>query len=129
MLGAQPVKDSYKLTGPLPAAHKWIVAYINQVHSKSVADVIVVGVTGFKGGGGGLYCKLEEKQGTFETMKAQAVKEGAPADSILKGKFLLVRNDVGKPHEKLASCFIMWHEFGHALADRGVGSNVGENSA
>lgn len=108
----------------------WIVNYINEVHHKDASDVIVCGVPGFKGGGGGLYCKTEENEKSFGNMKAAAVNEAhAPAEKIEKGKFLLVKSDPSKPGEKAVVCFILWHEFGHALADRGVGSNVGETSA
>ena len=111
-------------------AHQFIVNYVQTVHNKSIADVAVVGIDGFKGGGGGLYCKVDESDQTFNKMKDAAIKDGgALPEKINKGTFLLVRSNGIKAPEKLACCFIMWHEFGHALADRGVGSNVGEKSS
>src|ERR1051325_1945260 len=96
-----------------------IVEYISTTHGKSAADVVVCGVPGFKGGGGGLYCKTGETDNTFNQMRDAAVTRArAPQDEIDKGKFLLVKSDAAKPGEKAVTCFIIWHEFGHALADR-----------
>jgi hypothetical protein len=120
---------NYNLTKPLKDAHRWIVDYVQATHHKSVAEVTVVGIDGYKPGGGGLYCKQDESDQTFNAMKEAAVRSGAAPEKITKGNFLLVRSNCMKPAEKLACCFIMWHEFGHALADRGVGSNAGEKSA
>lgn len=126
---------SYGLTSAMEKQRLWIVDFIHTTYGKDASDVTVFGSPGFKGGGGGLYCKSTESLGTFSQMKGLAATKLPSLGTeelkgqIVRGKFLVVKSDPSKPGEKATTCFILWHEFGHALADRGVGSNANETSA
>jgi hypothetical protein len=131
-----PPLTNYGLSAEMKEWHRHVVDYIESVNpqlvsvdDKSLRQVVVVGIQGFKGGGGGLFCKKEDKAEIYNNMKAEALKANAKDSEITPGHFLLVRNDWGTAGAKATGCFILWHEFGHALAAHGVGSNVGELSA
>jgi hypothetical protein len=133
-VGTPAPQMSFNLNKALKDCQTWLITYVTEKHQKDISDVIVVGVPGFKAGGGGLYCKTDEPDSSFLKLKEGAINGGrlekeTDKSRIVKGKFLLVKSDAMKVPDRAAACFIMWHEFGHALADRGVGSNVGEKSA
>jgi hypothetical protein len=108
----------------------WIVDYIRQTHNNlDTDDVHVCGISGFKGGGGGLFCGSHYQDGMYNQMKNAAGDNHAPKDQLQKGNFLCVNSSAQKPGHKAVVCFILWHEFGHAMAEKGVGSNNNENSA
>jgi hypothetical protein len=94
---------------------QWILGFIQTKYHKDLSIVKLALAKDFTLGGGGLYMKSTESLGNL-TLATGAT--GKNKDE-LRGNYLIVRAEQMwsmKP-AKLRTCWIIWHEFGHALGE------------
>jgi hypothetical protein len=93
----------------------WILAFIQDKYKKDLSVVKLALAPNFTLGGGGLYMKSNEGMGNLTLASSATGKTKLE----LKGNYLIVKAEQMwsmKP-AKLRTCWIIWHEFGHALGE------------
>jgi hypothetical protein len=108
----------------------WIIDFANRKYNTDVSDVRALLIPGYQAGGGGLYMKASELGFGVKLQGAKDAlgKRSGEADDVEKGKVVFVRELQPKadPTEGLTVCWILWHEFGHAVGDRQIPKNTSE---
>jgi hypothetical protein len=93
----------------------WILGFIQRQYGVDLSAVRLALAPNFTLGGGGLYMKSNEGKGNLSLATMATGIDGEE----LKGNYLVVKAEQlwsTKP-AKLKTCWIIWHEFGHALGE------------
>ena len=94
---------------------EWVLKFIHAAYGCDLSIVKLALAPNFTLGGGGLYMKSNEGMGNL----AMAATATGKKKEDLKGNYLIVKAEQmwsTKP-AKLKTCWIIWHEFGHALGE------------
>ena len=94
---------------------QWILGFIQREYNVDCSEVKLALAANFGLGGGGLYMKSTEGVGN---LTIAASKTGKTKEE-LKGKYCVVDADSlwSMKKNKLRTCWVVWHEFGHAAGE------------